>query len=176
MGFATDKGKPVLLPPGMHQWKSATLKYEKMVDLNESVIRLGPITLLTVDEGEPGTTHITFPSVCGRSFAQLLPAIATAPRELVTVACGPLHIMYASDACMRHACVAGYAAVTQNNGRQCILPGGSVHLLTHRNWQFEKFVSVSAAPTVATTILQVPSTVATTIQWCWQRRMGRGST
>ena len=27
----------------------------------------------------------------------------------------------------------GYEAVTQNNGMQEVLPGGEVHLLTHRN-------------------------------------------
>lgn len=36
----------------------------------------------------------------------------------------------------------GYAAVTQNNGQQKILGGGHVYLLTHRNWKFEKFVSM----------------------------------
>jgi hypothetical protein len=35
----------------------------------------------------------------------------------------------------------GYMAVTQDNGEQVILDGGSVYLLTHRNWKFEKFVS-----------------------------------
>ena len=36
----------------------------------------------------------------------------------------------------------GYAAVTQNNGRQVILPGGEVHLLDHKNWKFEKFMTM----------------------------------
>jgi regulator of protease activity HflC (stomatin/prohibitin superfamily) len=57
-----------------------------LIDLNEPVIRLGPWTLLTIDQG--------------------------------------------------------YMAVTQDNGRQVILDGGAVYLLTHRNWKFEKFVSV----------------------------------
>ena len=75
----------MLLPPGMHQWKSATLKFERLIDLNEPVIELGPWTLLTIDQG--------------------------------------------------------YMAVTQDNGKQVILDGGHVYLLTHRNWKFEKFVS-----------------------------------
>ena len=29
----------------------------------------------------------------------------------------------------------GYAAVTQNNGKQCVLPGGHTHLLSHKNWK-----------------------------------------
>jgi len=85
IGYCCDRGQPVLLPPGMHQWRSNTLKFERLIDLNLHVIPLGPWTLLTIDEG--------------------------------------------------------YMAVTQDNGRQIILNGGEVHLLTHRNWKFEKFVS-----------------------------------
>jgi hypothetical protein len=36
----------------------------------------------------------------------------------------------------------GYAAVTQNNGKQVVLPGGHCHLLNHRKWQFEKLISL----------------------------------
>jgi len=36
----------------------------------------------------------------------------------------------------------GYAAVTQNNGRQCVMSGGHTHLLDHMNWKFEKFMSL----------------------------------
>jgi hypothetical protein len=79
LGFAWDMGQPVLLPPGLHQWKSTTLRFEKSVDLNNNIVNLGPYTLVTVDEG--------------------------------------------------------YSAVTQDNGRQVILGGGTVHLLTHRNWK-----------------------------------------
>jgi len=85
VGFCMEMGQPVLLPPGMHQWRSNTLRFERNIDLNDHVIPLGPWTLITIDEG--------------------------------------------------------YNAVTQDNGKQVILDGGHVHLLTHRNWKFEKFVS-----------------------------------
>lgn len=85
IGFCTDRGEPVLLPPGMHQWNSSTLLFVKTIQLDEPVINLGPWTLLTINQG--------------------------------------------------------YMAVTQDNGKQVILEGGSVYLLTHRNWKFEKFVS-----------------------------------
>jgi len=86
VGYCEDMGQPVLLPPGLHEWRSATLKFVESVDLNNTLIRLGPYTVLTVDEG--------------------------------------------------------YAAITQNNGRQVILDGGKTHLLSHRNWKFEKFMSL----------------------------------
>lgn len=85
IGLCDDRGQPLLLPPGMHQWKSDTMKWVKKIDLANHVIELGPWTLVTVDEG--------------------------------------------------------YAAVSQDNGRQVILGGGKTHMLTHRQWKFEKFIS-----------------------------------
>lgn len=86
IGFAMDKGCPVLLPPGLHQWRSDTMYYVKQYDLNNNVIRMGPFTLVTVDEG--------------------------------------------------------YSAITEDNGRQEILQGGLTYLLNHRNWKFQKFISM----------------------------------
>jgi regulator of protease activity HflC (stomatin/prohibitin superfamily) len=57
IGFAMDRGQPVLLPPGLHQWKSDTLRFQSNIDLNSHVIRLGPFTLLTVDEGYCAVTQ-----------------------------------------------------------------------------------------------------------------------
>jgi len=84
IGYAMDRGQPVLLSPGVHYINSDTFRYQKAIDLSQHVINLGPMTLVTVDEG--------------------------------------------------------YWAVTQNNGKQVILDGGKVHLLTHRNHKFEKFI------------------------------------
>jgi len=86
IGYATDNGQPLLLPPGIHVWTSESLDYHKAVHLKDHLITLGPYTLITVDEG--------------------------------------------------------YAAVTQNNGKQMILPGGHTHLLDHMNWKFEKFMTL----------------------------------
>mmetsp|Transcript_79428 Transcript_79428/g.206349 ORF Transcript_79428/g.206349 Transcript_79428/m.206349 type:complete len:526 (+) Transcript_79428:101-1678(+) len=86
IGLAFDNGQPVLFPPGIHVWTSETLKYNRAVSLDQTVVKLGPYTLLTVDEG--------------------------------------------------------YAAVTQNNGKQHILAGGQTWLLDHKNWRFEKFLTL----------------------------------
>ena len=125
----------MLLPPGLHQWQSPTLTMERMIDLNSSVIKLGPLTLLTVDEG--------------------------------------------------------YAAITQNNGKQVVLAGGDTHLLTHRNWKFEKFVSQKietmkldniVTPSADNVSMQINSTVAWQIvvrlrsaQWYICSRMASAS-
>lgn len=57
IGLALNKGQPILLPPGLHQWKDPVLVYQKSFDLNNNVIRLGPLTLVTVDEGYCAVTE-----------------------------------------------------------------------------------------------------------------------
>merc|ERR1711959_358505 len=57
IGYCEDMGQPVLLPPGLHEWQSQTLKYIESVDLNNVVIKLGPYTLITVDEGYCAVTQ-----------------------------------------------------------------------------------------------------------------------
>lgn len=57
LGFAMERGQPVLLPPGLHSWKKASLQYESMYDLGQRVIEIGPYTILTVDEGYAAITQ-----------------------------------------------------------------------------------------------------------------------
>eukprot|EP00927_Polykrikos_kofoidii_P020423 TRINITY_DN1968_c0_g1_i5.p1 TRINITY_DN1968_c0_g1~~TRINITY_DN1968_c0_g1_i5.p1 ORF type:complete len:532 (+),score=85.69 TRINITY_DN1968_c0_g1_i5:55-1650(+) len=57
VGLAMDRGQPLLLPPGMHQWDSPTLEFNEIIDLATSLIKLGPYTLVTVDEGYSAVTQ-----------------------------------------------------------------------------------------------------------------------
>jgi len=57
VGCAMDRGQPVLLPPGLHQWDSQSLVFEGLIDLASSLIQLGPYTLVTVDEGYAAVTQ-----------------------------------------------------------------------------------------------------------------------
>jgi len=57
VGLAMDRGQPVLLPPGLHQWDSQSLVFERLIDLSSSLIQLGPYTLVTVDEGYAAVTQ-----------------------------------------------------------------------------------------------------------------------
>jgi len=57
VGLAMDRGQPLLLPPGLHQWDSGTIEFQSLIDLSTSVIRLGPYTLVTVDEGYAAVTQ-----------------------------------------------------------------------------------------------------------------------
>jgi len=57
IGYATDKGQPVLLPPGLHSWKSETMVFHRSYDLDDHVIEIGPFTIVTVDEGYAAITQ-----------------------------------------------------------------------------------------------------------------------
>eukprot|EP00927_Polykrikos_kofoidii_P037076 TRINITY_DN3124_c0_g2_i1.p1 TRINITY_DN3124_c0_g2~~TRINITY_DN3124_c0_g2_i1.p1 ORF type:complete len:544 (+),score=81.09 TRINITY_DN3124_c0_g2_i1:64-1632(+) len=57
VGLAMDRGQPLLLPPGMHQWDSGTVEFVEIIDLATSLIKLGPYTLVTVDEGYSAVTQ-----------------------------------------------------------------------------------------------------------------------
>jgi len=57
VGLAMDRGQPVLLPPGLHYWNSGTMEWVQIIDLSTSVIRMGPYTLVTVDEGYSAVTQ-----------------------------------------------------------------------------------------------------------------------
>ena len=56
VGLAWDLGQPLLLPPGVHEWRSQTLTFEKCIRLDDPVIRIGPYTLVTVDSGYAAIT------------------------------------------------------------------------------------------------------------------------
>lgn len=85
VGLAIQQGQPVLLPPGLHQWDSPTMVFKEIIDLSSKLIKMGPYTLVTVDQG--------------------------------------------------------YAAITQDNGKQKVLEGGKSYMLTHQNWKFELFLT-----------------------------------
>eukprot|EP00325_Prymnesiales_sp_UTEX-LB-985_P003114 CAMPEP_0174695802 /NCGR_PEP_ID=MMETSP1094-20130205/2086_1 /TAXON_ID=156173 /ORGANISM="Chrysochromulina brevifilum, Strain UTEX LB 985" /LENGTH=558 /DNA_ID=CAMNT_0015892383 /DNA_START=87 /DNA_END=1763 /DNA_ORIENTATION=+ len=64
----------------------------------------------------------------------------------------------------------GYAAITQNNGKQCVLPGGHTHLLAHKNWKFEKFITLKIqtddlAAIEATSADNINMKVNSTVNW-----------
>ena len=105
----------MLLPPGLHYIKSDTLSYKRAFDLSEQVVKLGPFTCITVDEG--------------------------------------------------------YSIITQDNGKQVILPGGQVHLLTHRNWKLENVMSLKVQTDQleaieAASADNVQMRITSTVSWC----------
>jgi len=64
----------------------------------------------------------------------------------------------------------GYAAVTQNNGKQCVLSGGKCHFLNHKNWKFEKLMSLKIQTNDlekirATSADNIEMMVTSTVNW-----------
>ena len=64
----------------------------------------------------------------------------------------------------------GYAAVTQNNGKQCVLSGGHSHFLNHVNWKFEKFMTMKIQTDelekiTATSADNINMSVTSTVNW-----------
>jgi len=58
VGIARDKGRFILLGPGMHQWDSATFEWHGFKELtNDALLKLGPYTLVTVPPGEVAITE-----------------------------------------------------------------------------------------------------------------------
>ncbi|CAK0794413.1 unnamed protein product [Prorocentrum cordatum] len=58
-----------------------------------------------------------------------------------------------------------------NNGKQHILPGGATHLLNHKNWRFEKFLTLKIQTDdleqiKATSADNITMQVTSTVTWC----------
>eukprot|EP00927_Polykrikos_kofoidii_P020610 TRINITY_DN19820_c0_g3_i1.p1 TRINITY_DN19820_c0_g3~~TRINITY_DN19820_c0_g3_i1.p1 ORF type:complete len:553 (+),score=67.68 TRINITY_DN19820_c0_g3_i1:93-1751(+) len=50
VGLAVDKGEPIVLAPGLHQWNNPDVSFDKFIDLSSNLITIGPYTLVTVEE------------------------------------------------------------------------------------------------------------------------------
>ena len=66
VGLAWDRGEPILLPPGMHQWDSPTMKFDKVLDRRTN-FQAGPFTFCTIVKGDVGVSF-------DRGELKLLPA------------------------------------------------------------------------------------------------------
>lgn len=117
IGLAMDRGEPIILPPGLHQWDDPNLSFVRFIDLTNSIIHMGPYTLVTVEE-------------C-------------------------------------------FAAITQDNGQQKVLKGGSSYMLTHQNWQFQAWLSLKMqtnklGPFVVTTGDNIALNIVANVNWVIQ--------
>ena len=52
LGVATDMGQTLLLPPGLHSWKSETIRFDRVHCLDDTpILEVGTYTIITVDDG-----------------------------------------------------------------------------------------------------------------------------
>ena len=52
MGLVLDRGAPVLLAPGQHQWDNSNRLYKEAFDLSQPLVSIPPYTLLLVRDGQ----------------------------------------------------------------------------------------------------------------------------
>ncbi|GMH37700.1 hypothetical protein BSKO_05573 [Bryopsis sp. KO-2023] len=169
-----DKDNHIFAAPGMHNfgpwtkggsisqvfWKSVG----KPVDLTSGHIRHGDHNILTVTQGfvglawDRGEPHL-FPPGMHEWTSDTLNFGKSIDLGTAAIPLGPYTLLTVDD---------GYAAVTQNNGKQVILQGGHVHFLNHRNWKFNHFISLKIktdnlekiqATSADNIIMQITSTV-----------------
>jgi len=105
VGLIRRQGQVLVLGPGLHSWHDADCAWKGLVDLNSNCIRLGPYTLLIVEEG--------------------------------------------------------FAAITQDNGKQDIKLGGTAHMLTHQNHKFQGWLSLKMQTEALGTDPQRPVQITT---------------
>ncbi|GMH45445.1 hypothetical protein BSKO_13402 [Bryopsis sp. KO-2023] len=158
------KDDHVFAGPGMHKFGLFWKGVGEPTDISSEHIQHGDRNIITVmqgfvglawDRGEP----YLFPPGLHEWTSDTLTFACSIDLGTATIELGPYTLLTVDD---------GYAAVTQNNGKQVILRGGHVHFLTHRNWTFKKFISLKLqtddleriqATSADNIIMQVTSTV-----------------
>ena len=137
--FSDGRGGFGFFGPGLHRIVDPALKLVgKVRQLTEAVIKNGNLTIVTVpqgnlgfalDQGEP----VLLPPGLHYIHSDTLSYERAYDLSEQVVQLGPYCCITADE---------GYSLITQDNGKQVILPGGQVHLLTHRNWKLENVMSL----------------------------------
>jgi len=134
-----DKKNYLFAQPGMHNINSMFLTFQGVHKLpNNDVIQHGNRNILTVEQGYVGYAvdngqPVLFPPGMHVWTSETLHYQEQISLDKHNIQLGPYTLLTVDE---------GYAAVTQNNGKQQILPGGFTHLLNHKNWRFEKFMTL----------------------------------
>eukprot|EP00928_Gymnodinium_smaydae_P081611 TRINITY_DN65097_c0_g1_i1.p1 TRINITY_DN65097_c0_g1~~TRINITY_DN65097_c0_g1_i1.p1 ORF type:complete len:547 (+),score=85.68 TRINITY_DN65097_c0_g1_i1:56-1642(+) len=122
---------------GVHRIVDPFYSLGKKMSYQKGVIKHGDLTLVVVEQGhiglvsEKGQPILLAPGMhMWRSTTMVYENQFDLNNNVIRL--GP-YTMITVDA--------GYSAVTEDNGCQKILPGGSTYLLTHRNWKFQKYIS-----------------------------------
>jgi len=134
-----DKKNYLFAQPGMHNINSMFLTFQGVHKLpTNNVIQHGNRNILVVEQGYVGYAvdngqPVLFPPGMHVWTSETLQYQSQISLDKHNIILGPYTLLTVDE---------GYAAVTQNNGKQQILPGGFTHLLNHKNWRFEKFMTL----------------------------------
>eukprot|EP00928_Gymnodinium_smaydae_P082864 TRINITY_DN6613_c1_g1_i4.p1 TRINITY_DN6613_c1_g1~~TRINITY_DN6613_c1_g1_i4.p1 ORF type:complete len:638 (+),score=116.73 TRINITY_DN6613_c1_g1_i4:37-1914(+) len=166
-GATTGGGENVWYGPGVHVFLGFGYEMGDISRVAESdAIVNGTKAILTVRQGfvglamikgepillPPGLHQWDDPDIAFEKMIDLSSSlISMGPYTLVTVE-------------------EGYAAITQNNGKQTILAGGSSYMLTHQNWKFLAWLSLKmqtnkVGPLCMTTGDNIELSIISNVNW-----------
>mmetsp|Transcript_19411 Transcript_19411/g.44016 ORF Transcript_19411/g.44016 Transcript_19411/m.44016 type:complete len:481 (+) Transcript_19411:271-1713(+) len=161
-----EKNDYLLASPGMHNIRSCFTRVRGPPKPINRVIEHGDRTIVTVDQGNIGFAMdngmpVLLPQGIHCWTSDSLHFVKMVPLSDHVVALGPYTILTVDE---------GYAAVTQNNGKQMVMPGGHCHFLDHKNWKFQKFMSTKIQTddlpdTLATSADNIEMLVKSTVNW-----------
>jgi len=153
--------------PGMHNIASIWIQHvgtEKLPANNQ--LQHGNRVILVVEQGYIGLASdngqpVLLPPGIHVWTSETLRYSKSVPLDQHLLYLGPFTLITVDE---------GYCAVTQNNGKQQILPGGHTHLLSHKNWRFQKLLTLkvqtddlqSINATSADNIIML---IASTVTW-----------
>eukprot|EP00419_Tripos_fusus_P019601 CAMPEP_0172744204 /NCGR_PEP_ID=MMETSP1074-20121228/134558_1 /TAXON_ID=2916 /ORGANISM="Ceratium fusus, Strain PA161109" /LENGTH=515 /DNA_ID=CAMNT_0013575107 /DNA_START=24 /DNA_END=1571 /DNA_ORIENTATION=+ len=137
--FMDGEQRYLFAQPGMHNISSVWIKHvgTKMLPANDQ-LQHGNRVILVVEQGYLGLASdngqpVLLPPGIHVWTSETLHYYLAVPLDQHLLNLGPYTLITVDE---------GYCAVTQNNGKQQILPGGHTHLLTHKNWRFEKLLTL----------------------------------
>jgi regulator of protease activity HflC (stomatin/prohibitin superfamily) len=165
-----DKKNYLFAQPGMHNIFTPFLTFQGVHKLpTNDVIQHGNRSILVVEQGYVGYAvdngqPVLFPPGMHVWTSETLQYQEQISLDKHNIILGPYTLLTVDE---------GYAAVTQNNGKQQILPGGFTHLLNHKNWRFEKFLTLKIQTDdlqkiQATSADNITMSVTSTV--CWRIR------
>merc|ERR550514_215221 len=139
VGFLmNDKNEYMFAQPGMHNIKSMFIRQVGPPKPLRGHIQHGNRTIVIVEQGyigyaiDNGQPVLLPPGIHVWTSESLTFERSVALNDHI-IPLGPYTLITVDE---------GYAAVTQNNGKQAVLQGGHTHLLDHKNWKFEKFITL----------------------------------
>ena len=133
-----EKNQYLFAQPGMHNIRSLFLKVTSPPMPLRGLAQHGNRTIVIIEQGYIGYAMdngqpVLLPPGIHVWTSESLFFQKQVPLNDHLVALGPYTLCTVDE---------GYAAVTQDNGKQRVLKGGFTHLLSHKNWKFEKFMTL----------------------------------
>eukprot|EP00929_Paragymnodinium_shiwhaense_P103921 TRINITY_DN6778_c0_g1_i2.p1 TRINITY_DN6778_c0_g1~~TRINITY_DN6778_c0_g1_i2.p1 ORF type:complete len:535 (+),score=144.07 TRINITY_DN6778_c0_g1_i2:89-1693(+) len=162
-----DANRYLFAQPGMHNIASIWMKHVGTMALPvNKQLQHGNRVILVVEQGYIGLAFdngqpVLLPPGIHVWTSETLQYKTSISLDQHKIPMGPYTLLTVDE---------GYAAVTQNNGKQQILAGGATHLLNHKNWRFEKFLTLKIQTDdlekiTATSADNITMMVTSTVTW-----------